>query len=181
MNFFAETAVLVVVYSVGSMVVGFAYGTGRTKLSLFTILMTVLLSGILLFASAWAGYIWGKAVPRILVSTTYVCILMGLGAFQIYDSLRKKPANLKKASAIQTIAFVAIVSLDEIAIGFGMGVASQGGMDDIIRIMVLLVLIAVFLIVGKLLGNRFAKKTSLNLSWLAGAVLVLLALVEIFK
>lgn len=65
------------------------------------------------------------------------------------------------------------ISIDELAIGFGLGLVAVSHLF-LIGLFALCAMISVFL--GSFLGRTLAVNTDLNLSWITGATLLLIAL-----
>ena len=69
------------------------------------------------------------------------------------------------------------LSLDSIAVGF----ASSLILINYIEVFVVSIIIGLLVILlGALIGKRFAEITNLNLSWLSGAMLIILAFLRVF-
>ena len=68
------------------------------------------------------------------------------------------------------------LSLDGIAAGFGTGLVAAN-LAEIIIFSLIVNMIAI--LAGCFIGNKVAEKTDLNLSWLSGATLMLLAFLKL--
>jgi len=66
------------------------------------------------------------------------------------------------------------VGLDGLSVGFGVGIASTASIFLIVGLSLISDILAVIL--GCYLGNKIANKTSLDLSWLSGVILIGIAL-----
>ena len=68
------------------------------------------------------------------------------------------------------------LSLDSLAVGFG----SSLGSINYIYVIVLSLIIGIFSIwIGLLIGEKVARKSKVNLSWLAGIILIILACLKL--
>lgn len=78
---------------------------------------------------------------------------------------------------METVLLVLALSLDALAVGFG----SSLGNINYIYVISLSLIIGIFSIwVGLLIGENIAKKSKINLSWLAGIILIILACLRLF-
>ena len=82
-----------------------------------------------------------------------------------------KTLNLKEA------LYLAIaLSLDSIAIGFGSGI---GNSNYIVVIILSLIWDIIAIWSGLFLGRKFVERTNIDLSWLSGIMLIILALLKL--
>ena len=78
----------------------------------------------------------------------------------------------KKITAAEAVLLATALSLDSLAVGFGAALSDAG---------ILLIYLTSFItsviavLAGCALGNRLAERTSLNVSWIGGVILILLA------
>ena len=98
---------------------------------------------------------------------------------QIYgDCIKADQDCSRRLSAGEAAALAAALSLDGLAAGFGAGMhlAGLGALLQTLLISLLTTLAAVGL--GSLLGRRLAQKLSFDVSWVSGAMLILLAFLK---
>ena len=70
------------------------------------------------------------------------------------------------------------LGIDGLSVGFGVGVAA--GVAGTLLLVGLSLISGIFAVMlGCLLGNKIAKRTSLDLSWLSGAILIIIALLGV--
>jgi len=99
----------------------------------------------------------------------------------IYAKPEDADTNQNKILSVkEAFALAVALSLDGLTVGFGAGLINQDALTYIIIIAFSLITGMIFLTFGKLLGNKLAQKTSLNLSWLSGLILIGLAITKIF-
>lgn len=87
----------------------------------------------------------------------------------------------KVLSPKEALALSIALSLDGIAVGLGTGLINASIISYITIIAFSLITDAVFLILGRFIGNKIAQKISLNLSWLSGLILIGLAIMKIIQ
>ena len=202
--FFLEAALLVGALSLDSFAAAFSYGVNKIKIPILSaIVITLVCSGVLAIA-LYLGHAFSHLIPEGVALGICVAVLFTLGLVKLLDSFIKsrikknqgldKKINFKflslrcilniyadpiaadrdesKTLSVAEAAGLAVVlSLDSLTAGFGAGL-SQGGFLWIIGFSLLTGIIFVYL--GCLLGRLLAKKTTLNLSWLSGIILILL-------
>lgn len=88
------------------------------------------------------------------------------------DSTAADSDHSQTLSCSEAAPLALALSADSLAAGFGAGVAQAGGAAAMAVFSFLSGLLLVG--AGALLGRRFARRTGLSLSWLGGAVLILL-------
>lgn len=206
----AESLVLVTALSIDSFVACFGYGAGGIKIPFLSgAVMNLLSSGILLLF-LMAARILSPLLSPFAVRVFCFCILFLLGLTKLFDSslkalIRRNGQNSPKLqfsflhfrflltvyadparadadrssllSPREAVSLGTALSLDSAAVGFGAGVTPLP-----IGYTFLLALLvggaAVF--AGCRLGNKVAEKTSLNLSWISGLLLLFLAFAKFF-
>jgi putative sporulation protein YtaF len=87
--------------------------------------------------------------------------------------------NSKELSVKEAIPLAIALSLDNVAIGLGAGLANLNTVGFVAAIGITLVAAVAFLIFGRLLGNKIANKTTLNLAWISGLILIGLAVLNV--
>lgn len=78
----------------------------------------------------------------------------------------------------EAFALAVALSLDGIAVGIGAGLGGVGGMILSVALTFVMTVLAVYL--GCKLGTRFARKFRMDLAWLSGGLLILLAVLRLF-
>lgn len=204
-----EALVIVTALSFDAFVSSFSYGAGKIKIPLSSLLVINLIcSGTLALAllSGGALSLW---LPREATTALSFLLLLSLGIIKIFDSalkslIRKHRSFEKKIhfsiSRLDFIlnvyanpeeadrdhsrilspseaAFLALaLSLDGLAVGFGAGL-SQTGPLLVVAFSLMADTLAIAL--GSHLGNHFSRKLRFDLSWLSGALLILLAIIKL--
>lgn len=203
-----ESLILVTALSVDAFVACFAYGTNKIRIPLLSAAVLDGISSGILFLFLLAGSFIGPLLPESLVRIFCFVILFGLGIVKLFDSslkalIRKSEqtapqlsfsflkfqfiltvyADPNKAdtdassslSPREAVSLGTALSLDSAAVGFGAGVLPlHAGWTVLFSLAVG----ACAIFFGCFLGNQVAKRSSLNLSWLSGLLLILLAFLK---
>lgn len=204
-----EILLLVIALSIDAFAACFAYGTNNVKIPpASAVIITTISSGILV-VFLFLGKFIGSFIPISFTTALCFCILFLLGFLKLFDSsikviLRKLESSSKNYSfSLSGLKFILIVyanpdaankedisilsageaislgialSLDSAAAGLGAGVMSFSPVQ-VCFFSFLTGLLAITL--GSRLGNRIAKKTNRDLSWLSGLMLILLAFLKL--
>ena len=109
--------------------------------------------------------------------STKICHVLYPGGFKPvhygHIALMNKYLNSK-----ESFYLALALSLDSLAVGFGSSLCSINYLQTLILCFIIGVL-AVSL--GVLLGQKFSEKLHLELSWLSGVLLIVLAIVRVLK
>lgn len=204
-----EALLIVTALSMDAFVSSFAYGAGKIKIPLSSLLVINLIcSGTLALALLFGGVVslW---LPKAFTSAICILLLLTLGITKIFDSalktlIRKHSTFQKKIQfslfhmgfilkiyanpeeadrdhshtlSPSEAAFLALaLSLDSLAVGFGAGLSHTGPLL-VFALSLLVGILAVRL--GCYLGNRVSSKTNFDLSWVSGALLIILAILKL--
>lgn len=203
-----ESLVLVTALSIDAFVACFGYGTNKIRIPFSSAaVMDGISSGILL-VFLLLGKVISPLLPEQLIKIFCFAILFGLGIVKLFDSSLKALIRKSGQSAPQlhfsllqfsfiltvyadpnkadkdesrtlspkeAISLGAALSLDSAAVGFGAGVLPlHVGWTIILS----LIVGACAILLGCLLGNKIAEKSALNLSWLSGILLIVLAFMK---
>ena len=88
--------------------------------------------------------------------------------------------NSKVLSPRESIPLAIAIGLDGLSVGFGVGVSTTTS-HAVLLVGLSLVSDILALMLGCFLGNKIAKKMSLDLSWLSGVILIAIALFGIIS
>ena len=90
----------------------------------------------------------------------------------------KADIDQSKTLSVREAVYLAFaLSLDSLVTGFGIGLTQ---VNHAVVLSFSLVLHLVALLLGSLIGQKLAKRSSINISWLSGAILIVLAFIRIF-
>ena len=205
-----EALILVVALSVDSFVASFAYGANKIKIPLSSILIiNGLCSGILVVSLFIGGSIQSLFTEKEITYLCFF-ILFTLGILKLFDSSIKmliqkyekgskriqfrlkrltfiltvyaapETADVDKShtlSPMESITLGIALSLDSAVVGLGTGTINSNYFL-VLALSLIIGFIAIYS--GDLIGEKIAAKSSLNLSWISGALLILLAFLKLF-
>lgn len=204
-----ETILLVIALSVDAFVASFAYGTNKIRIPFISVAVISTICSTILAISLFLGSILKPIIPIHLISGICFSILFVLGIVKLFDSsiktLIRKHNNLKKElkfslfnlsfilnvyadpqkadtdlsrelSPFEASSLAVALSLDGLAVGIGAGLASVNFVEIIL---VSLVFGMIAVLSGCYIGYKIAERTSLNLSWLSGVLLIILAIIKV--
>lgn len=205
-----ETILLVLTLSLDAFVASLAYGSKKIKIPFISIVIINIVCTFFLAISIFGGSIIKKILPGNIAIIISFTILMLLGIYYLFEGITKaylekkldeeKKIKLKvfdiwfiiniyidetkadynhsKEIDHKEAVYLAIaLSLDSLAVGFG----SALGNINYINVIVLSLIIGITSIwIGMLIGGKIAQKSKINLSWLTGIILIILASLKLF-
>lgn len=204
-----EAAALAVLLSVDTLAASFAYGSDNIKIPLRSVMIINAVCGSILGLSLLLGSALREAMPDWLGTAICFGILFVIGLVKLLDGVTKsiiqKHNTLNKElefslfnfkfilnlyanpvdadadrskiiSPAEAASLAVALSFDGLAVGFGAALGDINGWAVLI-FSVAANIIAVLL--GFYLGNKIAGKLPVNLSWLSGVVLIILAFLKL--
>ncbi len=204
-----EALLLVVALSLDAFVASFAYGAQRIRIPYSSAAIISVICTAMLAVSLLAGSLLRPFLPQSLTKGLCFAILFLLGLVKLCDStiktlIRKHKrmhrqvsfslfslkfildvyADPEKAdrdgsrelSPAEAASLAVALSLDGLAVGFG------AALMKVNFLMVMLFSLAVGMLAVRLggkIGNRAAQKLPFDLSWLSGALLIVLAILKL--
>jgi putative sporulation protein YtaF len=208
---FVQSLLLVLAISLDAFFASIAYGNNKIKIPTQSILIiNTICTGFLTF-SLLLGSIAKIIIPKPVTSLLGFIFLLFLGIYYLFQSLVKnyllsnsvmdKRINIKLAdlrfiidiyldetkadidqsknlSPHESIFLAVALSLDSLTVGFSSSLASVHYLQVIFLSLISNQLAIWF---GLLLGNKFAKRAKIDLAWLSGLLLIVLALMQLSK
>lgn len=204
-----ETILLVLALSLDAFVASIAYGTNKIKIPFKSITIINVVCALSLALSIFFGTMVKKILPQNLTIIISFLILILLGFYYLFESIvksyLKKKSSLrekvkfklfniwfiidiyvdetkadldksKNLSSKEAFYLATALSLDSIAIGFGSGLGSINYLN-IILLSLVFHMIAIW--GGLYIGEKFISRSKINLSWLTGAILIVLAFLKL--
>lgn len=204
-----EALLLVVALSLDAFVASFAYGAQRIRIPYSSAAIISVICTAMLAVSLLAGSLLRPFLPQSLTKGLCFAILFLLGLVKLCDStiktlIRKHKrmhrqvsfslfslkfildvyADPEKAdrdgsrelSPAEAASLAVALSLDGLAVGFG------AALMQVNFLMVMVFSLAVGMLAVRLggkIGNRAAQKLPFDLSWLSGALLIVLAILKL--
>lgn len=203
-----ETILLVLVVSLDSFVASIAYGAKRIKIPLSSIFIINIISSLFLGISIFFGLFIQQFIPDSITKIISFILLSLLGIYFLFESIVKNHIdsktylNKKFKLNIFDIGFVINIYIDEIsadldqskrldsreaiylgialaldslAVGFG---NSFGNIHSSYAIIFSAIIGVIGVSSGLILGEKLVKRSNINLSWLAGVILIILAFLK---
>lgn len=204
-----SAAVLAASLSIDAFAAAFAYGCSRIKIPMRSVHIINLICTSIISAAFLLGAALSRFMPEDFAAWLSFSILLFIGVIKLFDSISKNiilkhtdfskevrlslfsfklilhlyadpeaaDADVSKSISPREAAVLALsLSLDGIAVGFGAALAGVNGWAVAVFS---LVINFVALVAGSALGNRAANKLKFNISWLAGVILIGLAIEKI--
>ena len=179
-----EIVVLSLAISLDSFVSAFGYSVSKIKIPFLSMLVLSLTSVASLALSCFlgkfiAGFLSLKAISYIAFS-----LLSIVGFYKLFsglaslDSTTKADSdNNKILSPLECLGLGFMLSIDSLGVGLSYGMQAQ---SSILLIATSFVFTFLSIFLGNLLGKNIAKKCKLNLSFLSGVALLVLAFIKLF-
>lgn len=204
-----ESILLVLSLCVDACVASFAYGTNKIKIPIKSNLVLTAISTLFLMISLGIGSFIQDLLPNDLASFICFIILFLLGFMRLFEGLLKNylnkkalsPHNIemtlfnfklvlnvyadvtladldhsKSLSSKEALYLGIALSLDSLVVGLGAALAPISFFQIIVFSIVFHFIAIIF---GCFLGSKCAEKIEVDLSWLSGVILILLAFLKI--
>lgn len=204
-----ESILLVLSLCIDAIAASFAYGTNKIKISFVAGTIISIISTLFLFLSLILGGFIKNFIPENLTSYLCFFILLALGVSRLFEGILKNFLNKKaeasshiefnifdftlilkvyadatKAdlddsktlSTKESIYLGIALSLDSLVIGLGMALTNIHLLEII---MLSLIVHEVAIFGGALLGKKCADTLNIDISWLSGFILIVLAILKI--
>lgn len=201
-----EALALASALSMDTFVSGFAYGSNNIKIPFASVQTINIICSSILGLSFLAGAFLKQYIPSALTVILCFGILFVLGIVKLLDSITKsiirKHNRLNREikfsmfnfhfilnlyadpveadvdcsrtiSPAEAASLAVALSLDGLAVGFG---AALGNVNGLTVFLCSLVTNTVGMLSGAYIGDKLARKTSFNLSWISGALLIVMAM-----
>lgn len=205
-----ESLLIVSSVCIDAFVASMAYGANKIKIPALSAIVISLIGSLVLGISLFFGGFIKDFLPGSTPKILSFIILMFLGIYRLFESIFKtfikkhsnsdKPLTFKlfdfdfvlQVYADETIAdfdnskiltikeaiYLALaLSMDSLAVGFG---SSLGNINYIQVIILCFIVGFIAVSIGVFIGKKAAEKSNMNLSWLSGAILMILAIMRIF-
>jgi putative sporulation protein YtaF len=206
-----ESLLLVSSLCIDSFVASIAYGTSKIQIPPLCTIIINLVCTITLACSLLIGSIFKSFLPSNLPVILGFILLMLLGIYRLFEYIFKSyiskrsksdspltfklfdfrfvlqvyaneiKADFDKSKCLnvkESFYLGLALSLDSLAVGIGSSLCSINYMQVLILCFVIGISAVSF---GVFLGRKFAQKLHLELSWLSGVLLILLAIIRVLK
>lgn len=205
-----ETLLLVLSVSIDSLLASIAYGTSKIKIPLTSAFIVDIISASMLGLSLIVGGFLQNYISANVGRVMSFLILFILGVYRLFESLLKSyiknksndlspltfklfdfnivlqvyadetKADFDKSKILtskEALYLALALSLDSLAVGFGSSLISI----NYVQVFIVAILIGIIaILLGSFIGRKFVENTNINLSWLSGAMLIILAFLRAF-
>lgn len=204
-----ETILIVLTLSLDAFVASISYGVNKIKIPFLSLIIINIICAIFLASSIFLGYQIKRVLPGNIAVIISFSILFLLGVYYLFESIIKsyleKNFNLKRTIMIklfdmkfiisvytdgvradfdhsktldrkEALYLGAALSLDSLAVGFG---SSLNGINYLNVIFCSFILGIFSMVCGLFLGKKILQMTKINLSWLSGVILIILAILKL--
>jgi len=202
-----QAAVIAVSISVDALAVAFSYGTNKIKIPLPSMLVIAGICTITVAAAFFLGNLFVGFLPDTFLSWVSFIILFSIGVVKLFDSITKSvirkylnreiifsvfsfkmvlhvyadpeaaDADTSKCISLkESIVLATSLSLDGFAVGLS---AALIGVNGAALIIITFLTGFVALHFGERLGKVAVEKSRFNISWLGGAILICLSVVQL--
>ncbi|MCL2702486.1 MAG: manganese efflux pump [Defluviitaleaceae bacterium] len=172
--YFMEALLLTATLSVDALAAGFAYGGNGIKIGFWKAMIINIICGAVLGLSLLAGASVRGFMPAWLTAVICFTILFILGLIKLINK-SEAARTVKSLSAGEAAVLALALSLDGLAAGFG---AALGNINIPTLLAASLVMNLLAVLLGCHFGGKIARKR-LNMNWLAGMVLIGLAVTKL--
>lgn len=170
--------VFIVAVSADVFACGFAYGSGSLHVGFKKVMLINIIGSSMLGAGLFIGYFLSFALKDSLSMWLGLCIFTALGLGKLLQWLitrkKNKAKKIRKVTWRETILLGIMLSIDGMTAGIGASMTFLSLTFIFIVLGISLFSDVIFYMLGQQLGQKFAQKTSLDLGWLSGVVLLLL-------
>lgn len=204
-----STLLLVIAISIDAFAVSITYGIRKIKIPLISAIIISLTGTGFLLISLFLAKVFSSFLQEGTCTALSVILLMIIGLTDLFQStiktyLRKHKGqanvsfsafnisfgieifldetkadrdNSKTLSAKEAVMLAVALSIDSLATGFSAGLSVTN-----IPLQIIFCFIAgiVFCLTGGLIGEKIQAKSRIDLSWLSGVILIILAISKIF-
>lgn len=204
-----EVLLLVLSLCVDALIASFAYGTNKIKIPMLSSIILTAISTLFLVISLALGTYVQSFLKDGLAQIICFVILFLLGFMRLFEGLLKNYLNKKahapsqievtlfnfklvlnvyanvtladldhskSLSAKEALYLGTALSLDSLAVGFGVALAPISFIQ-VTLFSIIFNLLAIWM--GVLIGSKCAEKIPFDLSWISGALLIILAILKL--
>ena len=204
-----QSLILVLSLCIDTFVTSIVYSSNKIKIPVVSGLIIDTICSLFLAISLFFGYLIKDFIPINIASTISFLLLLILGVYRLFEAFFKNlikkyydkgsPLTFKifefkfilqiyadeikadldesKILSPKEAFFLAVaLSLDSLTVGFG---CSLGTVNYLATVLLSFLVGALLLVLGGYVGKNISKNYNLNLSWLSGALLIILAFIRI--
>ena len=170
--------IFVLIVSFDLFVFGFSYGVSKVHVPTRKVFIINILGSIIMGAGMLSGFFLGHVFQGKIAIWISFGAFLGLGLFKIIGwlaSSNKESAPVKPISWTETVMLGVLLSIDEFIIGLGGAIANPGLAFILTTILLSIIAGHVVFTCGQFAGKKLTAKTQLNLSWVSGVAMLVMA------
>jgi putative Mn2+ efflux pump MntP len=177
-----HASVLSLSLSLDALAASFAYGCSGTRIPVKSTVVITLVCTFILALALYAGSYASNFIPAHAGAWICFSVLLLIGGIKLYQSLTAKPADclpegerglsVRVLKPGQAVIIATALSIDGLAAGFG---AALGGVNALVMLGVSLAAHMAAVPLGARLGRSLSDKSRLDVSWIGGVVIIILA------
>ena len=197
---YIETLLFSIAISFDSLVSFFGYGIEKIKVGFLQIIFIMFINTVFLAVGLFCGHYLSLLINDSIIKYISFSLLLIVGLFKLASDLLKlwlskhkginnktflkicidpinADINKDKILSFKESLFIGIaLSIDSLGVGLGLGVNKT---NQYLILIFSFIIGLVFSFIGYLIGKKVSSKTTLNLSWLSGVLLILLSILKI--
>ena len=163
---------------------GFAYGANGLNVPLRKVLIINIIGSIMIASGLVIGYFLGFMIADTVAMWLGFSVFTVIGITKLVQWLieykRGNRRHLRNISWGETVILGVLLSLDGLVAGIGAAITYFSLPFIFIVIGLSLFTDPIFFMSGQYLGHKLHKKASLNLGWLSGVILLVMAVLHFF-
>ena len=184
MYVFTGAVIFTLIVSIDLFAGGLAYGMQGARLSVKKVFVINIVGKVAIAAALFSGYYLRTVIPEMVGIWLGFSILVTIGIVKIIQSIfsRQSGDTTAQISFRECVVLGLALSLDGVAMAFGTTVASMPFAFIFVVLALMLVTDQVVFMSANQLGLcllKRGKRRELNLNWLAGAVLIVVAVAKL--
>lgn len=206
-----ESLLLVSSLCIDSFVASIAYGTSKIRIPPLSAIIINLICTLTLACALLIGSIFKSFLPGNFSTILGFLLLMAIGIYRLFeyifkayiskcskstspltfkifdfqfilqvyaDEIKADFDNSKCLNVKESFYLALALSLDSLAVGFGSSLCNI----NYIEVLILCFVIGMLCVtLGVYLGRKFSQRVHLELSWLSGVLLILLAIIRVLR
>lgn len=175
--------IFAVIVSMDTLATGFTYGIINIKVPLRHAVAINIICSISVGLALFIGYIAGHYIPTAVTLYLGVGILVFIGLYKLIQYFINKRNGIVPATYQikwpETITLAILLSIDGFAAGIGAAIHNASLAFCLLSLVFSFITDIVFFTIGFKIGSKITQKTRFDLSWLSGAVLIILGAIKL--
>ena len=183
MYVFTAAIIFIALVSIDLFAGGLSYGTGRIRIPFGKAIIINIVGKILVAAALFTGYYVGNIIPDVVGIWVGFGVLLTLGLVKATLPLLRKDEKPKQPISFkEAIVLAVVMSFDGAAMAFGTTVADMPIYFIFVVLGTMLVTDQLVLMGSNTIGlylSKHGKARTINFDWVAGLVLIIVAVAKL--